>query len=405
MARPCVDAIILAAGKGRRMAPLCTRVPKPMLPLAGRPILQHVLERVHEAGVRRAVLVVEHLATVIEQSLQVPAGMEVVFARQGEPKGTGHAVHVGAQHVDGDALVLMGDSLVDAATIQQLAAAEGFVVAASRVDEPRAYGVLDVEGDLIRALVEKPADPPSDLANTGMYRVPAQALADTASLKPSPRGELEFTDLVQGARWIEARGWLDIGNPWQYLQAHETLFPHRFAALPQGASHGDGTVEPGVQVRGRLIAQAGATIKSGTYIEGDVLVRQGAVVGPNAYLRGPVEVGPGCKLGAASEVKNSILLAGAQAPHHNYVGDSVLGHGCNLGSGTKIANLKHTGSTVKVDWDGTRMDTGRRKFGAVVGDGAKTGINASLNPGTVLAAGATVGAGQAVGGWVTSRRP
>ncbi len=124
------------------------------------------------------------------------------------------------------------------------------------------------------------------------------------------------------------------------------------------------------------------------------------MIGPNAYLRGPVEIGPGCKVGAASEIKNSILLKGAQAPHHNYVGDSVLGHGCNLGSGTKIANLKTTPGTVKVDWDGARMDTGRRKFGAVVGDQAKTGINASLHPGTVLAAGAVVGAGQVASKWI-----
>ncbi|HLF17079.1 MAG TPA: glucose-1-phosphate thymidylyltransferase, partial [Candidatus Thermoplasmatota archaeon] len=163
---------------------------------------------------------------------------------------------------------------------------------------------------------------------------------------------------------------------------------------------GPGTIEPGVQVRGRLWVAEGAVVRSGTYVEGDVLVGAGSNVGPNAYLRGPVVLGARCRVGAATEVKASLLLDEAQAPHLNYVGDSVLGPRTNLGAGTKLANLKLTPGNVRATGPVGPLDTGRRKFGACLGPDAKSGINATLQPGTLVGAGALVGAGRVAAGWV-----
>ena len=106
----------------------------------------------------------------------------------------------------------------------------------------------------------------------------------------------------------------------------------------------EGTVEEGVVLEGAVHVAAGAIIKAGSRIEGPVWVGPGATVGPNACIRGATMLGAGVKVGGASEVKNSILMDGAKAPHHNYVGDSILGRDCNLGSGTKVANLRHDGA-------------------------------------------------------------
>jgi bifunctional UDP-N-acetylglucosamine pyrophosphorylase/glucosamine-1-phosphate N-acetyltransferase len=123
-------------------------------------------------------------------------------------------------------------------------------------------------------------------------------------------------------------------------------------------------------------------------------------VGPNAYLRGPVHIGAKCHVGAATELKASILMEGANAPHLNYVGDSILGPRVNLGAGTKVANLKVTPGTVKATGPNGKLDTGRVKFGVCLGADVKTGINSSLNPGTLVGAGALIGAGVVVSGWV-----
>ncbi len=391
------------------MGPLCTRRPKPLLPVAGRPLLLRLLDDLAGVGATRIFIVVHHQADQVEAAVAGWTGAaEARCVEQGDPRGTGHAVAAAvAGGADKDALLVMGDCLVQRADLARLAQAEGFALGAQRVADPTKYGALAVDGERVTRLAEKSPDPPSDLVNTGLYRVPAEALAATAHLKPSPRGELEFTDVVNdwAARgdlhWTAADTWRDVGTPWDYLAVHEeNLAAETDALLGDAASGGPGTIENGVHVRGRLWVGEGAIVRSGVYVEGDVIVGPGAKVGPNAYLRGPIAIGAGCHVGAAVEIKNSILLDKANTPHLNYVGDSILGSGVNLGAGTKVANLKVTPGTVKVDWNGERRDTGRRKFGVIVGDDVKTGINCSLNPGTILGAGALVGAGKVVMGWV-----
>lgn len=407
-----MQAILLAAGKGTRMWPLATRTPKPLLEVAGRSLLWRMLDGLAAAGARDCVVVVGHGAEAVTAAARAWRGaMPVRCVPQGEPRGTGHAVAAAAAHVSEDCLLAMADGLIGDATLRALAAAEGFAVAAQRVPDPTRYGALRVKGDRVVAVEEKSDKPSSDLVNTGFYRVPIAALRDCASLKPSPRGELEFTDVLgawgaQGkVAWIAAEGWRDVGSPWDLLTAHEALMGPTMEFLLDGAKTGvagTGVVEEGVHVRGRLFVEAGAVVKAGTYVEGDVYVSAGARVGPNAYLRGPVAIGPKAHVGAATELKNAIVMAGGNAPHLNYVGDSVLGEGCNLGAGTIVANLRHDDAAVRVHHKGKRVDTGRRKFGAIVGDGAKTGVNASLNPGTLLGPGVLVPAGAAAKGTVES---
>ena len=144
-----------------------------------------------------------------------------------------------------------------------------------------------------------------------------------------------------------------------------------------------GEVEDGVIIKGNLVLGEGSLIKSGSRIEGNVFIGKNCVVGPNAYLRNGVVLGDNCFVGN-SEIKNSIILSGSKVPHFSYVGDSVIGRNCNLGAGTKIANLRHDNNSVKVFVDGKKIDSSRRKLGALIFDDVKTGINSSINCGAVL---------------------
>jgi UDP-N-acetylglucosamine diphosphorylase / glucose-1-phosphate thymidylyltransferase / UDP-N-acetylgalactosamine diphosphorylase / glucosamine-1-phosphate N-acetyltransferase / galactosamine-1-phosphate N-acetyltransferase len=403
-----VQAILLAAGKGTRMWPLATRTPKPLLRVAGRSLLFRMLDALAAAGASECVVVIGHGGPAVAAAAAAWRGaMAVRCVEQGEPRGTGHAVAAAAPYVKGDCLLAMADGLVAPATLQALAKAGGFAVAAQEVADPSRYGALSVSGDKVTGIAEKSKAASSRLVNTGFYRVPLAAVKACVALKPSPRGELEFTDVLAAwakdgkVRWLPAQGWLDVGTPWDLLSAHEATLGPWMDFLLEGLSRGGtGTIEEGVHLRGRLYVEAGAVVKAGTYVEGDVYVGAGSRVGPNAYLRGPVALGRDCHVGAATELKNSVLLDGAHAPHLHYIGDSVLGEGCNLGAGTIVANLRHDGASVLVSHRGAKADTGRRKFGAIVGDGAKVGVNCSLNPGTLLAPEARVPAGTAVKGTV-----
>jgi bifunctional UDP-N-acetylglucosamine pyrophosphorylase/glucosamine-1-phosphate N-acetyltransferase len=124
------------------------------------------------------------------------------------------------------------------------------------------------------------------------------------------------------------------------------------------------------------------------------------VVGPNAYIRPSTYVGNDCKVGSGVEIKNSIIMNCTKVPHLSYVGDSVIGERCNLGAGTKVANLRLDGREVHVVIDGKRTGSGRRKLGVIMGDDVKTGINATIDVGTIIGERSFIGMGAVVRGTV-----
>ena len=147
---------------------------------------------------------------------------------------------------------------------------------------------------------------------------------------------------------------------------------------------------PGASIGERVIIGAGTIIEPGVLIKGPAIIGKNCQIRHNAYIRENVIIGDDCVVGNASELKNALLFNGAQVPHYNYVGDSILGCKAHLGAGVKISNVKLLPGNVTVEVDGVPCDTGLRKFGALLGDGAEAGCNAVLNPGSILGRGAIV---------------
>ena len=171
----------------------------------------------------------------------------------------------------------------------------------------------------------------------------------------------------------ELRGLLETEFPWEILALLERFTPDIPAQIL-------GDVHPTAVLTGNVFVAAGARVGPHALIEGPAWLGPDAEVGHGAYLRGGVVLAPKAKVGHATEVKRSLLLPGAVAPHFNYVGDSVLGSGVNLGAGAKLANFRALSGTVKV----AGHDTGLRKFGAALGDGVSLGCNSVTGPGTVV---------------------
>ncbi len=400
-----MQTVVLAAGQGTRMRPLTAARPKPMLPVGDRPLVAHTVDTAVDAGASTLVVVVGYEADDVRSYFgDTYRGVPVTFVVQAEQRGTADAVRVASEALDdGPFVVLNGDALYDTPSLRRLYEA-GPAVGSYRVDDPTSYGVLITDeagggeeeeaGVRVTGVVEKPAEPPSNRINTGAYHFPGEAQA-WLDVGESERGELELTDVLEetcGAfdvRAVTFERWLDVGRPWELLEATEWK-------LGELERRVEGTVREDAVLDGPVVVEEGATVRSGVVVEGPALVREGATVGPNAYVRGATVVGEGAKVGHAVEVKNSVLMEGATVGHLSYVGDSVLGRDVNFGAGTKVANLRHDGAAVKLTVKGERVSTGRRKMGVVVGDGAKTGINVSLNAGVVLSEDARVGPGEVV---------
>jgi len=388
-----MQAVILAAGEGTRMRPLTHSTPKPMLPVGDRPLVAHTADAAVEAGAEELVLVIGYEGEAVREYFgDTHEGVSVEYAVQEEQLGTAHAVACARKHLDGGFVVLNGDDLYDTESIDALFDG-GPAVAAYRADDPTNYGVLTIEESVVD-VVEKPDDPASNLVNAGAYVFPAEA-REWLDVPMSERGEHEITDVL--ARMIGKREvaavtvdrWLGVGRPWELLAANEWKLSEIDARV-------EGEVRGDAELRGSVVVEEGATVGPGVVIEGPALVRAGAEVGPNAYVRGATLIGENCHVGHGVEVKNSVLMRGANAPHLSYVGDSLLGPSVNLGAGTQVANLRHDDGAVKQTVKGDRVSTERRKYGVVAGDGAKTGVNTSLAPGVVLSAGATTDPGESV---------
>lgn len=184
--------------------------------------------------------------------------------------------------------------------------------------------------------------------------------------------------------------WLDLSYPWNLLTANEALLNKMDAA-------NSGTIESNVTMNGQVSVGEGTRIRSGAYIIGPVLIGRNCDIGPNCFIRPYTAIGDDCHIGAAVEVKNSIIMRRTKIPHLNYAGDSVIGEDCNLGAGTKIANLRLDEREIAVAGSNTR----RRKLGAILGDRVKTGINASINVGTMIGNDSFIGPGAVVSGIVS----
>ncbi len=150
------------------------------------------------------------------------------------------------------------------------------------------------------------------------------------------------------------------------------------------------------QCEGRAFISENVFIGEGTLVEDGAMIKGPAIIGKNckirhsAYIRENVIIGDGCVVGNSTEIKNSLLFNGAQAPHFNYVGDSILGYKAHLGAGVKISNYKLFPGNIEVELNGQPFDTGLRKFGALLGDGSEVGCNAVLNPGSIVGRGAVI---------------
>ena len=180
--------------------------------------------------------------------------------------------------------------------------------------------------------------------------------------------------------------------PWDWIrQIGAALEAAQFGALEL-------KIPPGVHVEGRVWLHPSVRLPAQATIIGPAYIGAKTDIRPGAFIRGNVITGEGCVLGNSSEFKNCLLLDKVQAPHFNYVGDSILGNGAHLGAGAICSNLRLDQAEVMVRLADKLVNTGLKKFGAILGDKAEVGCNAVLNPGTLLGPRALVMPAMAFGG-------
>lgn len=179
--------------------------------------------------------------------------------------------------------------------------------------------------------------------------------------------ETAHSDIFSGCEYA----WDALKRIGDYIEAN---------VLPQLHNRCDGVAYIGEKV----FIGKGTIVEDGAMIKGPAIIGCNCQIRHNAYIRENVIIGDGCVIGNSCEIKNSLLFNGCEVPHFNYVGDSILGYKAHLGAGVKISNVKLVKGNIIIEIDGEKIDTGLRKFGALIGDRAQVGCNAVLNPGSII---------------------
>ncbi|MCX8063708.1 MAG: sugar phosphate nucleotidyltransferase [Candidatus Hydrogenedentes bacterium] len=376
-------SVILCAGKSTRTYPLTVTRPKPLLPVVNKPIIEYQLSAL-SSFTDKFILVVGYRREMIMKRLgNVWNGVKIEYIVQEEQKGTGHAVLLCEEQVKGRFIVVNGDDLFSPEDLKRLSQQMRPTALVKEVEDPRSYGIYEIDSDgKVRRLVEKPKTVFSHLANIGAYLFTPEIFPAIRNTSLSERGEIEITSAIQGLAeqsgfWViyAEDYWLPIGYPWDLLKANAFLLDRMTGTKILGK------LCEGVHIEGNVFIDEDTIVKPGVVIEGPVYIGKNCTIGPNCWIRPYTTIGNQCRVGQASEIKNSILFDGAYAPHQNYVGDSILGEGVNLGCGTVTANVRHDGQTHKSVVNGVLIDTGLKKLGAIIGDSVHTGILTAIYPG------------------------
>ncbi|MFZ0966152.1 MAG: bifunctional sugar-1-phosphate nucleotidylyltransferase/acetyltransferase [Candidatus Bathyarchaeia archaeon] len=398
-----MKAVILAAGEGVRLQPITSTRPKHLIKVGGKPILEHCLNAVKTSGIEEALIVIHYMGDAIRQYFGdgEKFGLKIEYVEQKAVLGTSNAVNVVEPYVKDNFLLVYGDLLFSAEAVKNVIDLHkkekpAATMAVVPVENPEDYGIVELEDEKhVKRIVEKPKheEAPSNLANAGIYVFSTEIFDKIRETSASARGEWEITDAISQllnekktvfAVKISQNDWVDIGRPWDLLEANRW-------ALMRMDHKVRGLVENGAHLIGPVTVAETARIRSGAYIEGPALIDEESDIGPNCYIRSYTSIGKKVRIGNACEIKNSIIMDNVHIGHLSYVGDSILGENCNLGAGTITANYRLDVGTIKMVVKDRVVDTGRTKLGAVLGDGVKAGINALFMPGVKVGCNSWIG--------------
>lgn len=327
-----MKALVLSGGKGTRLRPLSHTMAKQLVPVANRPVLHYVMQHLADAGIREVGVIIspETGAQIKEALADNSWGLEFTFIVQDQPLGLAQAVKTARPFLGDDSFVMyLGDNLLGEG-IQEFI--QSFVdtgadaaILLKEVANPQAFGVAQVDSaGRVLTLIEKPPDPPSNLALVGVYVFSPAIHAAIDQIQPSWRGELEITDAIRQV--LEQGGpvhsavlhgwWLDTGKKDDLLEANRVV-------LDEFAAHNvRGTVSADSRIFGRVTIGRGAQIR-GTTIRGPVIIGENTVL-EDAFIGPFSSIGRDCRV-TNSSIEHSVLLDGAMVINVSRLEDSVLG--------------------------------------------------------------------------------
>jgi glucose-1-phosphate thymidylyltransferase len=350
-----MQAVILAAGEGKRVRPLTWSRPKAMIPVANRPIIAYTIDALVKNGIRDIIVVVGYRKEQVTRFLnQLDLPIEVVV--QEKQLGTAHALRQAESLISGDFLLLPGDNYIDTQSVAKIKDVKNAVLIKEH-PSPSNFGVVTIRDGRVDSIVEKPDHAPSFLVSTGIYSLNKDFFRYV-------RGN-DITDAVSSMieagtdiNAVTADDWQDAIYPWDLLKLNLRLLRHLPAAR-EGASSSHATIHGPVHIG------KGTTIGPNTVISGPVIIGNDCSIGPNCVILPDTSIGSRVTIEPLSLIGNAIVMDDTTISSHSRIVDSVIGERCTLADHT---STETAGGILEIEGAPIRSE-----FGAILGDQVKSG--------------------------------
>jgi UDP-N-acetylglucosamine diphosphorylase / glucose-1-phosphate thymidylyltransferase / UDP-N-acetylgalactosamine diphosphorylase / glucosamine-1-phosphate N-acetyltransferase / galactosamine-1-phosphate N-acetyltransferase len=370
-------AVILAAGEGKRLWPFTETMPKVMLPIANKPILEYVLEAAKKSGITEIILIVGYKKEVIMEYFKDYKNIKITYVSQDKQLGTAHALLQAKKHIKEPFIVLAGDNIIDSDSITKLINDPSeYAILIKEHPYPSKYGVVFIEHHNIRRIIEKPKEDVGKYISTGIYKLPRSVFTNIEQCNKEGIHALSsvIQTLVDNDKHINtilAKSWMDIIYPWDLITVNEIM-------IQKTPSTTSGFIEKGVTLKGPISIGKDTKIYAGSYIVGPVVIGDDCEIGPHACIFPSTTIGNNTAIHPFTEIRNSVIMDDVHIASNSVLSHSVIGKGCIIGNSFSTIIDK---TIIEVEDEFKKPPT---PIGAIIGEDCVIESHVVIDPGKIL---------------------
>jgi bifunctional UDP-N-acetylglucosamine pyrophosphorylase/glucosamine-1-phosphate N-acetyltransferase len=400
-----MKALVLTAGEGQRLRPLTTNRSKSMLMIAGRPVLQYILDSLVENGIRDIIIVVGHGREELIDHYQMGSdqGVRIRYVIQHKQAGAENAILTAREELEGEEefLLVNGDVLVEPdmvkRTLSNHETTGGEVtMLVTLVSNPEQFGTVKIGSNgVVEKLVEK-GGPDRYVSNYAVAGVSVFSKETLDLLEKHGKMENAFEELIASGKKISAavweKEWAEFTYPWDILNANRIVMDRELRGKGSFIAE-SADVHPSVVIEGSVYIDEGSIVRPNVTLRGPLYIGKQVYIGNNALVRDYCSLCDGVRIGYSVEMRNSMIFERVNVGRMTYLADSLIGADTCIEAGAQLWNWRPGSDSLFLKSELETVQVPSRKFGAIVGDNVVIGVNASIYPATRIGENSVISAG------------
>ncbi len=400
-----MKALVLTAGEGQRLRPLTTNRSKSMLMIAGRPVLQYIIDSLVENDIRDIVIVVGHGREELIDHFQMGGeqGIRIRYMIQHKQEGVEHAILTAKEELNGEEefLLVNGDVLVEPDMVTRTLSnhqimGNAVTLLVTLVSNPEQFGTVKIgPNGVVEKFVEK-GGPERYVSNYAVAGVSVFNTNVLPLLEKHRAMELAFEEFIKDGNQVSAtvweKEWAEFTWPWDILNANRIVMDRILKGKGSYISE-SADVHSSVVIEGSVFIDKGSIIRPNTTLRGPIYIGKNVYVGNNSLIRDYCSLCDGVRIGYAVEMRNSMVFERVNVGRMTYLADSIIGADTCIEAGAQLWNWRPGSEPIYLKQDDEKVQVPLRKFGAIVGDNVVIGVNSSIYPATRIGEDSVISAG------------